>query len=196
MNIGGNSVRYLMIMLVIFIAGCQTTKPDGAFYGENLAIPNPELYEGWNVKSSSPKNKNYFALGYLHPEKGIADSFLISKKRGIINDLHTERKEIDDYLEEPCISFESEIIDKENTKPYDSIFWQTTCEVDAGKTNRTINLLIQGTDHSFYISKGWKVEVNADTLKEWTELFSGIFFCDTRKPNLQCPEGITRIDGI
>src|SRR5690554_5201776 len=104
--------RIIVIAIAIFLGACASNDQEriggkGWFEGENLIIPDQQLYSDWpSYKAEEP---GHFSMMWQHPKYGFENSFVVDIWHNKRVNLEEYRQRIDSSGEKSCLSFDSKV---------------------------------------------------------------------------------------
>lgn len=190
--------RIIVIGVAILLGACASRDQaksggEGWFEGENLIIPDQQLYSEWDPYEAA--ERGHVSMMWQHPQYGFENSFVVDIWYNKRVDPQEYRRRFDLRVEESCVSFDSEVIDVDSA--YESIMWSTRCERSSGISARIVNRLIQGRDSYYHIMKIFMgVDIREAEVEIWRNSISKAYICDTRREDTSCPAGYERLDNM
>ena len=186
-------MKLILAAALIALLASSPVTAEGFFYGENLLVEVPDSPSDWDVMAKD--GANIHSRIWIRKGDDYPETFMINTLNGMKENLESFRRIQDDAGRKKCDKLESSVIDSSPRNGFLCLMWTTKC-VRGGEhtwTAATIQLAIQGNDSLYHIQKGWRSKFSNQEWALWKNRLSSASVCDTRKPDLQCPEGFHRV---
>lgn len=160
------------------------------FKGENLLtnpIPFSEDYELYS------KEEPGWVSRLWKSKDDDGDTYVVNIVEGRRPNLTKFRDSQDAPGKKACSAFSSVVINNDDRNGYESVFWETSCNVNDVQIT-SLQLAISGRDSLYHVRKLWKTPVENGVKENWRDEISQISLCDTRKKKHPCPEGFEKVD--
>lgn len=153
--------------------------------GENLITEYSLELSSWKFgKQEKGKFKQFM---WQNPEKGWADSYIVSITNNHKGSLQGVRTASDAPGHENCDTFESTDISFPKDLGFPVMYWQTNCSKSNDFKAKMLHLLIFGKDSLYHLEKTWQGDVSESEIQKWKSRFETVYVCDTRNKSLPCP---------
>jgi hypothetical protein len=153
--------------------------------GENLIAEYSSELNSWKFgKQEKGKLKQFM---WQNPEKGWADSYIVSITNKHKGSLQGVRIASDAPGYESCDAFESTDIPFPKDIGFPIMYWQTSCSKNNGFKAKMLHLLILGKDSLYHIEKTWQGDVSESEIQKWKSRFETAYVCNTKNKSLPCP---------
>jgi hypothetical protein len=174
--------------IALIILGLVTCGSANAQHqGENLLQPLPVPEEGWAM-AQGRINGNEVVEWSRRKGRDRASTTIQQNTRDYSA---TRFHEISNQTgTNACAEFDSQVIIRTPVNGFDRMMWKASCRrTESDSLMTVLHLFIAGRDSGYYLTRTWLDEPDGESVDRWTEHFSSISVCDTRRRRgAPCPE--------